>query len=201
MLQLEKIVNYHKALADPTRIRILILLSKGELSGLVLAEKLHLSPPTVTHHAMKLREAALLYERREKNTIYFSLNEYFLRQNAQSIVELIFNNKPSLEEEHDLEKNQKLKITVLNNFFTKEGKLKHPPAQFKKKLIALEHIVSGLEMGKKYTEKEINAYIKEFHDDYATIRREFIMHQYMYRENEIYEMNPKELWTKWEEVQ
>jgi hypothetical protein len=201
MLQLEKIVNYHKALADPTRIRILLLLSKGELSGQTLAEKLHLSPPTVTHHAMKLREAALLNERREKNTIYFSLNEYFLRQNAQSIVELVFNNKSQVEEEHTLEQNQKLKVSVLNNFFTKEGKLKHPPAQFKKKLIALEHIVSGLEMGKKYTEKEINAYIKEFHDDYATIRREFIMHQYMYRQNEIYEMNPKELWTKWEEIQ
>jgi DNA-binding transcriptional ArsR family regulator len=201
MLQIEKIVNYHKALADPTRIRILILLSKGELSGQVLAEKLQLSPPTVTHHAMKLREAALLHERREKNTIFFSLNEYFLRQNAQSIVELIFNHKPALEEEHDLEKNQKLKLSVLTNFFTKEGKLKHPPAQFKKKLIAIEHIVSGLEMGKKYTENEINTYIKEFHDDYATIRREFIMYQYMYRENEIYEMNPKELWTKWEEVQ
>jgi hypothetical protein len=200
MLQLEKIVNYHKALADPTRIRILILLSKGELSGQVLAKKLHLSPPTVTHHAMKLREAALLHERREKNTIYFSLDEYFLRHNAQSIIELLFNSKQTIEEEHTVEKNQKLKDAVLNNFFTKEGKLKHPPAQFKKKLIALEHIVSGLEMGRKYTEKEINTYIKQFHEDYATLRREFIMHQYMYRQNEIYELNPKELWAKWEDV-
>jgi hypothetical protein len=201
MLQLEKIVNFHKALADPTRIRILILLSNGELSGQVLADKLHLSPPTVTHHAAKLREAALLHERREKNTIYFSLDEYFLRLHAQSILDLLFTSKPALEEEQSLEKNQKLKDSVINNFFTKEGKLKHPPAQYKKKLIALEHIVSNLEWGRKYTEKEINAYIKQFHDDYATIRREFIMYQFMYREHEIYELNPRELWVKWEEVQ
>jgi hypothetical protein len=200
MLQLEKIVNYHKALADPTRIRILILLSKGELSGQDLAEKLHLSPPTVTHHAAKLREAALLHERREKNTIYFSLDEYFLRLNAPSILELLFDSKQLNEEEPALEKNQKLKDSVLNNFFTKEGKLKHPPAQLKKKLIALEHIVSGLEMGRKYSENEINLYIKQFHEDYATMRREFIMHHYMYREHEIYELNPKELWVKWEEL-
>lgn len=201
MMQLEKIVNFHKALADPTRIRILLLLAEGELSGQVLADKLHVSAPTVTHHAMKLREAALLHERREKNTIYFSLDEYFLRLHAQSILELLFNPKPRLEEEHVMEKNQKLKVSVINNFFTKENKLKHPPAQLKKKLIALEHIVSGLEWGRKYSEKEINAYIKQFHEDYATIRREFIMHQYMYRELEIYELNPKELWVKWEELQ
>jgi hypothetical protein len=103
-------------------------------------------------------------------------------------------------EEQSMEKNQKLKNSVINNFFTKEGKLKHLPAQFKKKLIALEHIASDLECGRKYTEKEINAYIKQFHDDYATIRREFIVHQFMNREHEIYELNPKELWVKWEEI-
>jgi hypothetical protein len=57
-------------------------------------------------------------------------------------------------------------------------------------------LVKGLEMGKKYTEKEINEYIKKFHDDYATIRRELIIHQFMYRENGIYELNPPELWAK-----
>lgn len=48
----------------------------------------------------------------------------------------------------------------------------------------------------KYEEKEINEYIKNFHDDFATIRREFITNQYMYRENGIYEVNPPEMWAK-----
>jgi hypothetical protein len=61
-------------------------------------------------------------------------------------------------------------------------------------------MVSKLEHGRKYTEKEINEYIKQYHEDYATIRREFIMHQYMYRENDVYEMNPQEMWTRWEKV-
>lgn len=85
---------------------------------------------------------------------------------------------------------------VIRNFFTKDGKLKHLPAQLKKKRIVLEHLVQGLEPRRQYTEKEINEYIQKYHEDFATIRREFIMHQYMYRENGIYELNPPEMWAK-----
>lgn len=199
-MQLDKLVHFHKALADPTRIRMLVLLSKGELSGQELAERLHISPPTVTHHAMKLRKASLIRERREKNTIYFSLDGYLLKEQSKSLVELIFSEKKGSIEEDTMEKNEKLRTSVLNNFFTKEGKLKQLPVQYKKKLIVLEQLMSGLEPGKSYTEKEINAYIKRYHDDYATIRREFIMHRFMYREHDVYEMNPKEMWVRWETV-
>lgn len=47
-MQLEKVVAYHKALADPTRIRMLILLADGERNGLELAERLSLAPATIT---------------------------------------------------------------------------------------------------------------------------------------------------------
>lgn len=154
-MQLDKAIKYHKAMADPTRLRILILLSKGEMSGQELAELLNVSPPTVTHHAAKLREAALLHERREKNTIFFKLNEYFIRQYAQRTVEMILGRHKEEEiDEMDTEtKNKKLQEAVLNNFFTKDGRLKQIPSQYKKKLIALEHLVKQLEHGRKYTEK------------------------------------------------
>jgi hypothetical protein len=84
--------------------------------------------------------------------------------------------------------------SIINNFFTKEGKLKIYPAQRKKKLVVLAHMIKGLEFGRVYQEKEINEYLKEFHEDYATLRRELIMCQYMYRENNQYELNPVELW-------
>ncbi len=198
-MQLDKIVSYHKALADPTRIKILIILAEGERNGQVLAEKLHVTPATITHHATKLREASLINERRDKNTIYFSLNDYFIHNNATAIVDLIYRNVGKKGGEETMEdSHKKLKESVINNFFTSEGKLKQIPAQLKKKLIVLEHLVSQLENGRKYTEKEINHFIKPVHEDFATIRREFIMHQFMYRENEIYELNPRELWARWE---
>ncbi|MEC0089427.1 DUF2087 domain-containing protein [Paenibacillus macquariensis] len=198
-MQLDKIVSYHKALADPTRIKILIILAEGERNGQVLAEKLHVTPATITHHATKLREASLINERRDKNTIYFLLNDYFIHNNATAIVELIYRNVGNKKEVDAMEEtHKKLQESVINNFFTAEGKLKQIPAQLKKKLIVLEHLVSQLEEGRKYTEKEINHFIKPVHEDFATIRREFIMHQFMYRENEIYELNPRELWARWE---
>lgn len=198
-MQLDKIVAFHKALSDPLRIKMLVLLARGELSGQELADKLYVTPPTVTHHAAKLRETALIKERRDRNTIYFSINEYFIRQHSAAAVNLIFGGTP--EKGEDMKgANEQLKESVLKNFFTKEGKLKHLPAQYKKKLIVLERLVSGFQPGRTYAEAEVNEYIKRFHPDYATIRREFIMHRYMFRQQERYEVNPREMWTRWEEV-
>lgn len=73
-MQLSRLVNFHKTLGDPTRIRILALLRHGPLHGQAIAGKLGLKPPTITHHMAKLRDIGLINERRDKNTIYFSLN-------------------------------------------------------------------------------------------------------------------------------
>jgi len=197
-MQLEKIVNYHKALADPTRLRLLLLLSQGEMHGQALAEKLNLSQPTVTHHAAKLREAALIKERRDKNTVYFKLNPDFISSGAEASLQFIFSKGARNMEEKSPENS--LKESVLRNFFSKDGRLRQIPAQYKKKLIALQFMVEKLEPGVVYSEKEINEFIKQFHEDFATIRREFIMHQFMYRENDKYELNPQEVWMRWEDV-
>ncbi|MCT1398739.1 DUF2087 domain-containing protein [Paenibacillus sp. p3-SID867] len=92
------------------------------------------------------------------------------------------------------------KTTVLRNFIANDGTLRSIPAQYKKKLVILEYLVEQLEAGKEYPEKDINAFIKRYYADYATIRREFIIHQYMSRDHEIYIRNPRELWTQWEKV-
>ncbi|GIO37983.1 hypothetical protein J41TS12_28440 [Paenibacillus antibioticophila] len=193
-MQIDRIVQFHKTIGDITRVRIVALLRNGPLHGQALAGKLGVSPPTITHHMTKLREADLIYERREKNTIYFYLNEKSLKLQAEAILSIGGGGETaSREPAGDLALQ---KQTVIKNFFTKEGRLKHLPAQQKKKRIVLEHLVEGLKPNTKYTEKEINEYIKQYHEDYATIRREFIIHQYMYRENEIYELNPREIWEK-----
>ncbi|XID90154.1 metalloregulator ArsR/SmtB family transcription factor [Paenibacillaceae bacterium WGS1546] len=200
-MQLDKAVAYHKALADPTRIRMLILLAGGELNGLTLADKLCVTPATVTHHAAKLREAGLIAERRDKNAIYFSLNDYLLKSNAQAALALICRGAELRTEDEDMEEERRrTRDSVVRHFFTAQGKLKHLPAQLKKKLIVLEHLVDGLESGRKYPEKELNEYIQRYHEDFATIRREFVMHQFMYREDGIYELNPPEMWTKWDRL-
>jgi hypothetical protein len=177
-------------MGDPTRIRIVTLLTKGPLHGQAIAGKLGLTPSTISHHLNKLKDINLVYQRRDKNTIYYFLNESLLHQQANKITEWI-NEKKEVKEVKEIDKQK-----VIQNFFTKEGKLKNIPSQRKKKLLIFEHMISGLEMGRKYDEKEINEYIQRFHDDYATIRREFIIYHYMYREKGIYELNPQEMWAR-----
>jgi biotin operon repressor len=189
-MQLNKIVEFHKTMGDPTRIRIISLLAHGPLHGQALAGKLGLTPPTITHHLKKLRDINVVNEKRDKNTIYFYLNQKVIQQYLDAQLKLIAGKEANMIEQ--IEERQK----VLENFFTKDGKLKLIPAQRKKKLIVFEHTLKGLEKGKKYPEKELNEYILNFHEDYATIRREFIMNHYMYRENGIYELNPTEMWAK-----
>ncbi|RNB70075.1 metalloregulator ArsR/SmtB family transcription factor [Brevibacillus panacihumi] len=205
-MQLDQLVTFYKAMGDTTRIRILAILANGPLHGQALAGKLGVTPPTITHHMAKLREAALVYERRDKNTIYFYLHEANVKRLSQAIVNVLEHAKKgtdeSLWEEEGNEANEGggrplvESLQVLRTFFTADGRLKQIPAQRKKKLIVFEHMVRGLEKGRKYTEAQINEYIRQFHEDYATIRREFVMNHYMYREDGIYELNPEELWAK-----
>ena len=190
-MQLNRLVAFYKTMGDPTRIRIVFLLAKGPLHGQAIAGKLGLTPPTITHHLNKLREINLVYQRRDKNTVYFYLNESVLKQQSGVLAKLADKEEVKKMEEQNLE-NQK----VIENFFTRDGKLKNIPAQRKKKLMVFEHLIKGLKMGKKYEEKELNEYIQQYHEDYATIRREFIINHYMYRENGIYELNPPEMWAK-----
>lgn len=119
-MQLEKIVNYHKALSDPTRLRMLLLLSKGEVHGQALAEKLNLSQPTVTHHAAKLREAAMIKERRDKNTVYFSLNPEFIKAGSEASLKFIF--AKGADDMDELSTDKSLKDSVLRNFFAKDSR-------------------------------------------------------------------------------
>ncbi|MCE4048498.1 MULTISPECIES: metalloregulator ArsR/SmtB family transcription factor [Bacillaceae] len=193
-MQLDRLVAFHKTIGDPTRIRIIALLAAKPWNGTALAGKLGLTAPTITHHLKKLREINVVYERREKNTIYFYLNKSVISQQAEALVKLSLLEKG--EQSLDMNRNNEEAAKIIENFIGSDGRLKNIPAQRKKKLIIFRHIIKGLKEGIKYEEKELNEYIKRFFDDYATIRREFIINHFMYRENNIYELNPEEMWAK-----
>ncbi|MBO1512075.1 ArsR/SmtB family transcription factor [Metabacillus bambusae] len=61
-----------KALGDPTRIRILHLLSHQEHSVNEIAEKLSLMQSTVSHQLRFLKNLRLVKYRREGTTLYYS---------------------------------------------------------------------------------------------------------------------------------
>ncbi len=67
------VVKVAKALADPTRLRMLrVIGTAGEISCGELARRFPISQPTVSHHLKILEEAGLVSSRREGQFHYFS---------------------------------------------------------------------------------------------------------------------------------
>lgn len=62
-----------KALADPTRLRLLGLLADGERCVCELYEPLGIAQNLASHHLRVLREAGLVTARRDSRWAYYSL--------------------------------------------------------------------------------------------------------------------------------
>lgn len=63
-----------KALFDPVRRDILVLLKNGRLSAGEISSRFSLSGATVSYHLSLLKKAGLVTETRQKNFIYYDLN-------------------------------------------------------------------------------------------------------------------------------
>ena len=69
-----------KALSDPVRREILNLLKGGRLTAVEIAARCDTTAATVSYHRSQLKKAGLIFESREKNYIYYSLNASVLEE-------------------------------------------------------------------------------------------------------------------------
>jgi DNA-binding transcriptional ArsR family regulator len=63
-----------KALADPTRRKIIMLLKKKNLTPGEIAEHFDMTKPSISHHLNMLKQADLVSDERKGQNIYYSLN-------------------------------------------------------------------------------------------------------------------------------
>ena len=63
-----------KAISDPVRRDILMMLKSGRKSAGEIAEQFNLTGATVSYHLAKLKSADLIAEEKYKNFIYYELN-------------------------------------------------------------------------------------------------------------------------------
>jgi len=68
-----------KALADPTRREILRLLGRSEMTAGELAQHFDMTKPSMSHHFSVLKDADLIWSRREGQQIWYSLNTTVLQ--------------------------------------------------------------------------------------------------------------------------
>lgn len=63
-----------KALSDPVRREILVMLKEGRMSAGEIAEHFDMTNATISYHLSVLKKADLVWETKEKNYIYYNLN-------------------------------------------------------------------------------------------------------------------------------
>ena len=186
--QPEIMLQFCKAMADESRLKIIGLLSTSEHSVQQLASMLELKEPTVSHHLGMLKQLDLVRLRADGNFRLYRLNEEVLGQISRSVFSRDNIARLAISAgARDPERK------ILDNFVDGE-RLLEIPVSYKKRLVVLKWLVSFFEANISYTESEVNALLKLHHHDCATIRREMIGCGMLARDKGIYRRRPESAW-------
>ena len=102
---LEQFEQVGRAIADPSRVRILKLLERGELCVCQITTVLGLAPATVSKHLSLLKMAGLLQHRRDGKWIYYRISEKQLNPYVRTFLLLVgssLNDDPVVTEDRRL---------------------------------------------------------------------------------------------------
>jgi hypothetical protein len=75
---------------------------------------------------------------------------------------------------------------VLANFLGSDGKLTTIPTKLSKLTVVLDHLAQEFEPGQTYPEAQVNETLRQFHPDYAALRRYLVENGFMTREDNVY---------------
>lgn len=179
-------LQFCKAMADESRLKIVGLLCAAERSVQQLASALELKEPTVSHHLAVLRQLDLVRMRADGNFRWYRLNEQVLGRisravfSRESIARLATSAEPAEKK-------------VLDNFVDGD-RLIEIPVSYKKRLVILKWLAGFFDAGISYTESRVNAVLKVHHNDCATLRREMIGCGILARDRGIYRRRPEAEW-------
>jgi ArsR family transcriptional regulator len=93
---LRDFITVAKAIADPTRARIIKMLEGGELCVCHITERLGLAQSTVSKHLQLLRGAGLVVDRKEGLWVYYRLETEPVNAHNLAFLQLV---RQSLPEE------------------------------------------------------------------------------------------------------
>ena len=175
-----EVIKLFKCLADRSRLQILRSLLAEDMYVERLAQRLELTPATISFHMKKLEEAGAVRSYRDQYYTMYSINRELFQGSILVLIQAA-----SDGEDEQARRDEEYRLTVINSFF-EYGKLKAIPAQRKKERICLEEMAKSFEAGRTYEESEVNEILLTFHDDYCTIRRDMISEKLMEREGTKY---------------
>ncbi len=178
--EFQTLLQFLKALADESRLKLIGLLANREMTVGELAQQLRLKEPTVSHHLARLQELGLVRMRSQGTAHHYQIRSEVLHRLSREIL-----TPPQMASIADEVEGERWERKVLRTYF--EGdRLTQIPATRKKRNVILNWLATQFEPGVSYPEARVNEIIKRHHPDSATLRREMIMTGLMERKNGIY---------------
>jgi hypothetical protein len=190
MEQPQLMLQFCKAMADESRLKIVGLLSANEHSVQDLAHLLNLKEPTVSHHLAVLKELDLVRLRPDGNVHWYRLSHEVLRKISRTVFSTENIARMAVSAEADGWERK-----VLDNFVRGE-RLTEIPVSRKKRWVILNWLANRFELSATYSEADVNAILKRHHEDCAMIRREMIGYRMLSRDKGIYRRMPDSEWRQ-----
>jgi biotin operon repressor len=166
---LETLLNFFKALADANRLRLVGLLAQKESSVEELAAVLDISASTVSHHLSKLAEIGLVSARAEGYYSVYRLETETLTGMAKRM--LSEDTLPEAAKDLDREAYDR---KILKDYLNDDGTIAQLPTNRRKLDVILRYLAEQYEVGKTYTEKQVNQIIGALNEDISGLRRDLI---------------------------
>jgi len=192
----ETLLEFFKAMAHDSRLRIVGLLAQGERSVQELAAALDLKEPTVSHHLAILKAQGIVTARADGTTRWHALDRAALMALSKRVLqpetEKAARRPPRSARDPDAE--------VLRNFVDPNGRLKSIPASHRKRGAVLRWLMRDFAADARYSEREVNDAIQAHHWDSATLRRELVGHRMLARKDRVYWRLPESGWRVGGEV-
>jgi len=173
----EELLNFLKALADDSRLKIVGLLSQRSYTVEQLSSLLGLGMSTTSHHLARLAQADLVSARADGHYYYYNLKTDVLRRLSQRLLKS--ETLTGLTQDVDLDAYDR---KVLKNFTDEKGRIMAFPSQEKKLLVLLRHVVKAFEPNTRYPEKQVNEILASYNEDTAFLRRNLVGYKFMDRE-------------------
>jgi ArsR family transcriptional regulator len=103
-MDLQHATQHFRLLADPTRLRLLLLLNQEELSVAELAAITQLAQPRVSTHLARLKEAGLVSDRRDGVFVYYRIASAIADPGLEELWRLLRQNTDDPLIQQDLER-------------------------------------------------------------------------------------------------
>lgn len=136
---------------NPDTFRVLAAIDLGAATVDQVRQLTHIPRKRITRAIDRLVESGTVVARR--NTFEARIDE----------LRVAFDRLRAMEEESEAPKG-------VRQFF-RHGRLIAIPVAKSKRMVVLDYIAGKFEPGHYYAEKDVNAILRQMHDDYATIRR------------------------------